>query len=190
MFSGYLPINGGENINVKSTMQKKVFRRIPVWLIIAIIVTSSTVVASGVLSNKLTSTVTVGEPPVKLTGAFVTSTGAGIPKWQTLNYETFTTGSAGRIWFTFTGTAITSKDDININVESFQVINANFRKATIDYQDYYEGVLTIVIANTDSSGTPIDINFGAAGNTGQINFDLTFAKTGTYTCNALVFGSG
>jgi hypothetical protein len=171
-------------------MQKKVFRRVPVWLIIAIIVTSSTVVASGVLSNKLTSTVTVGQPPVKLTGAFVTSTGAGIPKWQTLNYETFTTGSAGRIWFTFTGTALTSKNDISINLESFQVINANFRKATIDYQDFVNGELIIVIANTDSNDMSTNFNFGTAGNTGQINFDLTFAKTGTYTCNALVFGSG
>jgi hypothetical protein len=159
-------------------LQKKVFKIIPVWLLVIILATGIGFGAFAWISNVITGTVTVTVAPITLAGTFSSTIYENIPMYQGFTYTVNSGTPTGFIWVSITSSGTVAAGDFLVS-SVWMVYNAPDGASGVlvaGYPKLTTHAAAFVFGNASDSGNAF--NFGST--TGTIEFYITCAHTGTY----------
>jgi hypothetical protein len=170
--------------NVLKILRKRIIKVVPVWLLVAMLLSAGTAIAFSFISNLLSTSVTVTLPPITLANSFVTTQYSGIEAGSAITYTVNSGTPTGYVYLEFLSTSITSLSDITVTM----AVNPTGGGTTTGtaYTGYPYFSSGSFIRYLFANGTA-KFNFGST--TGVILFFITYNKVMSVTPQVQVTSS-
>jgi hypothetical protein len=163
---------------MKKLLRKKLFKIVPLWLILVLVALPLAAATIVVISNTISMYATVSNAPIKLNGTFDSTVYRGITSSSSHTYEIqATAGYSGYLKLSFGG-SISSESDISVEVW-LNPGTGTSQQLGLASAPYYGGTSASFIFGAPSSNPSarVPITFGSTvGGTGTITVRITPAS--------------